>query len=104
MMRLFVLLGLLTVSINAVTYCAVNNGISCNAVCSSGFTCAYTSTAATARVCCTSANLRTATTSCYNRGTDCAARRAAGYCSRTYYVTLMRTQCPLACGFCSTGK
>ncbi|CAJ0575741.1 unnamed protein product, partial [Mesorhabditis spiculigera] len=33
---------------------------------------------------------------------DCPARVAAGYCTRKYYKTLMKQQCRLSCGYCTS--
>ncbi|CAJ0575653.1 unnamed protein product, partial [Mesorhabditis spiculigera] len=35
---------------------------------------------------------------------DCAARVAAGYCTRKYYTTLMKQQCRKSCGYCSSSS
>ncbi|CAJ0575707.1 unnamed protein product, partial [Mesorhabditis spiculigera] len=35
---------------------------------------------------------------------DCPARAAAGYCTRKYYKSLMKQQCPKSCNFCTSSS
>uniref|UniRef100_A0A1I7UIU3 ShTK domain protein n=1 Tax=Caenorhabditis tropicalis TaxID=1561998 RepID=A0A1I7UIU3_9PELO len=55
----------------------------------------------------TSSSSTTASTTCVDQVnaatgvSDCPNRRA--FCTNAAYITLMRTQCPLTCGFCTSG-